>query len=350
MVPFAGWEMPVQYTSIVAEHNAVREKCGIFDVTHMGEIIVEGEESVEFLESITCNRIKDMTPGRVQYNALVNANGGLVDDITIYMIEENNYFICSNAANVNAAFEYIKNQSGKYKVKATNESNNWHQIAIQGPAASRATEMALQMDLSDIKYFHFKDFGSGDGFMRISRTGYSGEDGFEIYTPINMGVKLWEKLLNAPEDYRPIPVGLGARDSLRLEARYPLYGHELSAELTPVESGIGWIVKESEPAFPQMEKILKQKKDGTARRVCGFLLEGPGIPRDHYKVFDESGSNQIGEVLSGGHSPVLKKGMGTALLPIEYFQTGKIINIEIRNKMIAAKIVKGPFVKGTAGR
>lgn len=349
MVPFAGWDMPVQYTSIVEEHMHVRNKAGIFDVSHMGEIIVKGEDATSFLESVTCNNISDLYQGRVQYNALMNDNGGLVDDLTIYMLSENQYFICANASNTEAVFLHLSQKSKDWKVEIRNESESWHQIAVQGPVALKLTESIFGMNLSDIDYYHFRDVEFDGKSIRLSRTGYTGEDGFEIYSTIPQGLNIWNRLLSAPEEYRPIPIGLGARDSLRLEVRYPLYGHELGPDMTPVESGIGWIVKEKEIPYPHMNEILLQKKNGTDRRVAGFQLETPGIPREHYAVYNESGTEKIGEVLSGGHSPVLKRGIGTAIVPYDYFREERSIMIEIRNKMTPAKIQKGPFVKGSAG-
>jgi aminomethyltransferase len=227
-------------------------------------------------------------------------------------------------------------------VQVEDQSLNWHQIALQGPMADSVMSSVLQSDLSSIEYYHFTDLNTTLGSIRISRTGYTGEDGFEVYSSIPDGMKIWESILEQGKG-TVLPCGLASRDSLRLEARYPLYGHELNMELTPVESGIGWIVKEK--TFQGSERILSDKKNGVSRKVLGFLLDQAGVPREGYSVVDASGQT-LGQVLSGGYSPVLKKGMGTALLPASLDQDS--IFIEIRGQRIPAHIVKGPFVKGSA--
>lgn len=346
MVPFAGWEMPVQYSSIIEEHKAVRENAGIFDVSHMGEIIVSGEGALRFLDMVTCNRVASIEDGQVQYNAVVNEDGGLVDDITIYRLSSTEFFVCSNASN----YEAVEAHFRKYKpndVTVINESEDWHQIALQGPNAESLLKKVTGVDPSEIYYFRFKDYESDDHLLRISRTGYTGEDGFEIYSDVAAGVKLWEELLatNAV-----VPVGLGARDTLRLEAMYPLYGHELNATLTPVESGIGWIVKDKDEPYLGYERIMEHKKNGPPGRVVPLVLEEAGVPRDDYPVLDAGGAKELGRILSGTHSPSLGKGIGTAYLPAEAANEGTELLVEIRKRRPRARVVKGPFVQGTAGR
>lgn len=348
MVPFAGWEMPVQYSSIIEEHMAVRTTAGLFDVSHMGEILVTGENSINFLESITCNTIATIQIGQVQYNALTNPSGGLVDDLTVYRLAEKEFFIVANASNVDNVYKYMT-ENTMDGVRIENLSDSYHQIAIQGPLAVSLFSKATGFNPDGLGYYRFKDESLLGETMRISRTGYTGEDGLEIYSTPAGGVKLWNLLLEKCGPEGLVPVGLGARDSLRLEARYPLYGHELGMDITPVESGINFIVKEKEIHYAGYDRIIGDKKNGPARKMMGFLMEGPGLPREDYPILGPDGT-EISKTASGGFSPILKKGMGTALLPVEFAEPGKILEIQIRGKHLPIKLVKGPFVKGTAGK
>jgi len=344
MVPFAGWEMPVQYSSILQEHQAVREKAGLFDVSHMGEIEVKGTTAEEFLDSVTCNRVQEMQDGQVQYNAVLNEKGGIVDDITIYRVNPESFFVVSNASNYEAVTAHFE----KYKIAGTdvqNISNTIHQIAIQGPLAEDILRDFLNLDLSSIGYYRFKDMDSRFGKLRLSRTGYTGEDGFEIYSDVNAGVEIWKGILAQKSSSGLIACGLGARDLLRLEARYPLYGHELNETWTPVESGIGWIVKEKTSVMPGYARVLEQKKSGPANQVVGFKLMEGGVPREGYAVVNESGA-ELGKVLSGGFSPIVNAGIGTAFLPVGL----EAFYIQIRDKKVPAKAEKKAFVQGTAGK
>ena len=348
MVPFAGWEMPVQYSSIIEEHKSVREFCGLFDVSHMGEIRVQGPDAALLLETMCCNNVETLKEGKIRYNAVLNESGGLRDDVTIFRRGPEEYFIIVNASNSDKVFEaihaYAKGQN--LNADVINESDDWHLIAIQGPEAETILSEELGTDLSDIGYFAFKDMQWNGSPVTVSRTGYTGEDGFEILSSADAGITLWKNLLAKDLNGRkPLPVGLGARDSLRLEARYPLYGHELSEDLTPVESGIGWIVKEKATPCFAMEKLLEQKQNGTKKNIIGFVLKGPGIPREDYNVY--SGDKCIGKVVSGTHSPIRKEGIGTALL--EEQPDGEL-SVEIREKKVPIEIIEGPFVSGTAGK
>lgn len=344
MVPFAGWEMPVQYTSILQEHAAVRKNAGIFDVSHMGEILVTGENAAHFLDSVTCNDVHAIEDGQVQYNAVLNENCGLVDDITIYRVNSREFFVVSNASNyerVTQHFQGLPHDGATIR----NISSDYHQIAVQGPLAEKYLSEHLREDLSGIDYYRFKDVQFNGTLLRISRTGYTGEDGFEVYSEISAGIALWKDLLAKYQSQGLIACGLGARDLLRLEAGYALYGHELNETWTPVESGIGWIVKPKSIRFPSYEKVLRQKQEGTKNSVQKFLLKEAGVPREGYTVVDAAGS-EIGRVLSGGHSPALQKGIGTAWAP-----TGAAeIFIQIRDRKIPAELTKKAFVQGTAGK
>lgn len=244
MIPFGGWDMPVQYSGIIAEHNATREAAGLFDVSHMGEIFITGDPKsiLSFLESITCNSVASLSDSQVQYNAILNQNGGLVDDVTIYKFSSEKYMICSNASNYEAVTEHLLKHLPTSGVKVDNQSLQWHQIALQGPKANEIFSQFLRRDLDSIQYYRFMLFPYQGEEIIISRTGYTGEDGFEIYSSVPIGLKLWNELLEFGKPFGLLPCGLGARDTLRIEAKYPLYGHELNDQWTPIESGIGWIV------------------------------------------------------------------------------------------------------------
>ncbi|MCC5814587.1 MAG: glycine cleavage system aminomethyltransferase GcvT [Leptospira sp.] len=351
MVPFGGWEMPVQYTGIIAEHLATRTKAGLFDVSHMGEIIVEGDPSaiLTFLEKVTCNIVSGLKDGQVQYNAVVNENGGLVDDITLYRISEDKYFICSNASNYENVFSHFNKYIQDPKVTIKNESDQWHQIALQGPIANEILQDYLGVDLNSIAYYHFAYLEFNSEKMIVSRTGYTGEDGFEIYSSIDSGIKIWQELLSRYKEKGLVPVGLGARDTLRMEARYTLYGHELPDDRTQTASGIGWIAKEKPAPYLGYERIIQDKKNGSELKTIGIVLQEPGVLREEYKIFNEEGS-EIGKTTSGTHSPSLKKSIGIALLNKEYFEDGKEVYVEIRGTKKKAITQKSAFVQGSVRR
>ncbi len=347
MVPFAGWEMPVQYSSIIEEHLSVRNHVGIFDVSHMGEILVKGKDAIKFLDKLTPNSIEDLNIFQVRYNAILNHNGGVKDDITIFRESNDSFFIIINASNVDKIFEYLKIENNYKNLEIYNISDEYSMLAVQGPEAEEKTIEIFKnysTILKELKYYHFVDIEYEGQKLRISRTGYTGEDGFEILSNPNMGIKLWNSFINNGVK----PCGLGARDSLRLEALYPLYGHELNEERTPVESGIGWIVKDKDVHYYGKERLLNQKKNNPQNIIVPFTLIEKSIPREHYKVYDDN--IEIGSVQSGLFSPSLKIGIGTAFLPFEYKKNEKEIYIEIRDKKIKAKTHIGAFIKGTAGK
>ncbi len=349
MVPFAGWDMPVQYSSIIQEHQAVREKAGLFDVSHMGEIIVKGPKSLDFLEFLTCNAVNAMQDGQVQYNVVLNEAGGLVDDITIYRLSVEEYFIVSNASNYEAVTQHFKKHS-RDGVEIDNQSDNWHQLAIQGPQAEKIFQKISGLETENLNYFEFRDLNYKGAQLRISRTGYTGEDGFEIYSDVKAGTALWNELLEGGADDGLLPAGLGARDTLRLEAFYPLYGHELNAEWTPVQSGIAWVAKEKSEPYLGYETIMRHKNEGAPGRVVGFVLEGGGVPRDGYRVLAADGTTELATVLSGAHSPSLGKGIGSVYLPLESAAADTPLQIEMRNRLVPARVHRGAFVKGSAGK
>lgn len=353
MVPFAGWEMPVQYHSIVQEHLSVRREAGLFDISHMGEIIVKGRQALDLLEILSCNNVNKLQGGKAQYNCILNAEGGVVDDVLIYCLEPDNFFIVSNAVNCDELYSYFKRfiQEKGFEAQVLNESEKWQQLALQGPKAQIILEEEIEQNLGGLGYFCFKDLSIEKRFLRISRTGYTGEDGFEIYGDASAIVWLWEKLLKGSKRRKNslLPVGLGARDSLRLEAFYPLYGQELNAEKTPIESGLSWLVKSKKEAYLGYKRIMEHKKNGTSGRVVGFQLQDEGLARSAYPVWDSLGIKKISKVLSAAYSPVLRKSIGSLYLSEQYTQVTKVL-IEVRNKLLDAKLCSGPFVKLNAGK
>lgn len=347
MVPFGGWDMPVQYTGIIQEHLATRSAAGLFDVSHMGEIFVTGNEAdvLSFLESVTCNTITGMKVGQVQYNAVVNEDGGLVDDITVYKFSDSKYMICSNASNYPAVTKHLETYK-KGNVTVVDDSKNWHQIALQGPKADEIFSKYLGKDLSSILYYHFEEMNWKGETIIVSRTGYTGEDGFEIYTSNALGVNIWKDLLEIGKDFGLVPVGLGARDTLRLEAKYPLYGHELNAEWTPVESGINFIVKEKPSPYLGYERIIADKKNGPKRKVVGIRLMEPGVLRENFPIFSSDGK-EIGKSTSGTHSPSRKESLGLAILETEFAKNQMEVFVEIRGQKKLAKVETGAFIQGS---
>jgi aminomethyltransferase len=348
MVPFGGWDMPVQYTGIISEHLATRTKAGLFDVSHMGEILVEGDASaiLTFLEKVTCNTIEGLVDGQVQYNAVVNSMGGLVDDITVYKISSEKYFICSNASNYEAVTKHFNDNNTDPKVKITNDSENWHQLALQGPEANSILEDYLSLDLKPLGYYRFAFYDFNHEKILVSRTGYTGEDGFEIYTSIPTGIKIWKELLEQYKGLGLVPVGLGARDTLRIEAKYPLYGHELLEDRSPIVSGLSWIVKEKKKPFLAYDKIMHDKKMGAYARIVGIRLLEPGVMREDFPIYSQDGV-AIGKTTSGTHSPSRKESIGLALIKKEFIQDGQEISVEIRGQKKKAIIHTGKFIEGS---
>jgi aminomethyltransferase len=345
MVPFAGWEMPVQYTSIIEEHMKVRSECGLFDVSHMGEIRVSGPQSKNFLERLTPNLLEGQKDGQIRYNAILNDRGGIRDDVTIFRESESSYFLIVNASNVSKIWSYL-NERKEPGITLENLSDRYSLLALQGPLAEEILKLHKEIPADRIEalpYYHYFDTDT----LRISRTGYTGEDGFEIMCENERAASLWKELIELGGT-KILPAGLGARDSLRLEAMYPLYGHELTEDRTPVESGIGWIVKEKAVPYPKMDYIVQQKLTHPDQKICGFILEEGGIAREGMDVLIEG--RTAGTVQSGVYSPVLKKGIGTAFLPYKEIAAGRQVEIRIRDRLVKAKLHTGPFVKGTAGK
>ena len=346
VIDFGGWELPVQFTSILDEHEAVRTQAGLFDVSHMGEFIVEGKDAESFINSIVSNDITKVAINQAQYSAMCYQDGGTIDDLIVYKLEEEKYMFVPNAANVDKDFEWI-NEHLKGDVTFKNISDEVGQLAIQGPKAEGILQKLTDIDLSQIVFYHFAQNVTIAGItdILVSRTGYTGEDGFELYLAADKVAELWDKLLEAGKEDGLKPCGLGARDTLRLEARLALYGQELSKDITPLEAGIGFAVKTTKEAdFIGKEALAKQKEEGIKRKIVGIVITGRGIPRTGYKVFS-AGDEEIGVVTSGTQSPTLKKSIGLALVSTEHATIGTELKVEIRNKLIDAVVVKPPFYK-----
>ncbi len=346
MVPFGGWDMPVQYTGIVEEHLCTRSHAGLFDVSHMGEIFIEGKKEIllPYLEKLTCNLVAPLKDGQVQYNAILNEKGGLVDDITLYKFHDEKYMICSNASNYESVYAHL--QAYNPGCSVVNASSSYHQIALQGPKADEIFSSYLKQSLAHILYYHFIEIPYRGENIIVSRTGYTGEDGFEIYTSVDLGIQIWKELLEIGSTHGLKPVGLGARDTLRMEAKYPLYGHELNETLTPNQSGLGWIVKEKETKFLSYDKIIQEKKRKSDVSIYGVYLDEPGVLRENYPIFLESGK-RIGTTTSGTYSPSLKKGIGLALLnQIDIVNIDRIF-IEIRGEKKKGIIHRNAFIQGS---
>ena len=341
MVPFGGWDMPVQYTSILAEHRAVRATAGLFDVSHMGEVSVRGPEAGPFLDHLVTNRIRGMTDGRVVYTPMCYKGGTVVDDLLVYRRGENDYLLCINAGNTAKDLDWITRKSAPFACRVLDVSTRYCQLALQGPAAQRIAAGLTSVNLAGLKYYHFTE-GKFAGYSSIiSRTGYTGESGFEIYAPWEAGPEIARSVLEAGGSLGLLLAGLGARDSLRIEAGYPLYGHEISDTITPFEGGIGWTVKlKKEAAFVGKEALREQKMAGISRRVLYFTVEDRRIARPGTPVF--VGDVAVGKVVSGTQSPILNKPIGSALVGAEYVSSPNL-GVEVRGNRFAIHPGKPPL-------
>ncbi|MGM9927344.1 MAG: glycine cleavage system aminomethyltransferase GcvT [Bacillus sp. (in: firmicutes)] len=342
IIDFGGWELPVQFAGIKEEHEAVRTKAGLFDVSHMGEIVVKGEESLTFLQKVATNDVSKLTVGKAQYSALCYITGGTVDDILIYKLAEDHYWLVVNAANIDKDLQWLQKYARGYHVTVENKSAHIAQLALQGPLAQSILQQMTTFDLSEIKSFQFKqNVFLNDVSVLISRTGYTGEDGFEIYCDDRDVSKIWREILQHEE---VSPIGLGARDTLRFEAGLPLYGQELTANISPIEAGIGFAVKtDKEAAFVGKEVLKEQRENGAPRKLVGIEMVGRGIPRHGYPVYVDN--QLIGEITTGTQSPTLKKNVGYALIKTQYANLDQTVMVEIRSKKVEAKIVATPFYK-----
>ena len=341
MIDFGGWSLPVEYTGIIPEHEAVRTKAGIFDVSHMGEITVKGEDSEKYLQMLLTNDISLLNNNQIAYTAMCYPHGGVVDDLLVYKYSNTDYLLVVNASNTEKDYQWMKeNIFGNTEI--LNVSENYAQLALQGPLAETILQKLTSKNLNEIEFYYFNDnVKVGNIEALVSRTGYTGEDGFELYFAYDKAEEMWDLILEAGKDEGLIPAGLGARDTLRFEASLPLYGHELNENITPLEAGLGFFVKLNKENFIGKEALARQKSEGLKRRIVGFEMIDRGIPRNNYEVYKEG--EKIGYVTTGSFSPTLKKNIGLALIDSAYSKEGTEIEILIRNKNSKAKVIKKPF-------
>jgi len=343
MVPFAGFNMPVQYEGVNAEHETVRNAVGVFDVSHMGEFLIEGEHALELIQKVTSNDAEKLTIGKAQYSCLPNDHGGIVDDLIVYKVKELTYLLVVNASNIEKDWNWIQS---KNDVGATmrNLSDDYSLLAIQGPKAVEAMQSLSSHDLSAIPFYNFivGDF-AGIEHVIISATGYTGSGGFEIYCKNSEVKQVWDKVFEAGAKYGIKPIGLAARDTLRLEMGYCLYGNDIDDTTSPIEAGLGWVTKFTKK-FTNSEALEAEKANGPKRKLVAFELDERGVPRHGYDIVDDNG-NKIGEVTSGTMAPSLNKGIGMGYVTTDFSKVGSKINIQIRKNAIPATIVKPPFYK-----
>lgn len=344
IVEFGGWLLPVQYAGILEEHKAVRERAGLFDVSHMGEVLVKGPGALAFLQKLVTNDVTRIADNQVQYTPMCYPDGGTVDDLLIYKRNQNEYFLVINAANIDKDWQWMKDNSAGFEVELTNLSAETAELALQGPLAETILKKLTDAPLAELKYYWFipETKVAGKKVM-VSRTGYTGEDGFEIYCCPEDAAYLWEAVMEAGKPHGLMPAGLGCRDTLRFEATLPLYGHELSATITPLEAGIGKFVALDKDEFNGRANLAEQKQNGLKRKIAGFVLTGRGIPRAEYPVVCEG--RRIGTVTTGSYAPTLEKNLGLALVEAKYAKIGQKFDIEIRNKLVSAEVIGKPFYK-----
>jgi aminomethyltransferase len=341
MVDFAGWDMPVQYSGLLQEHAAVRTTAGIFDVSHMGEIEFKGPGALEAANALITNDLTKAIDGQALYAGLLNDEGGFVDDVVAYRFSPEHIFVCVNASNAQKDFEWMKSRAKG--VVPVNRSDDYAQLAVQGPKAVAIVQRLADKPLSGVGTYRFTTGKVAGVEAIVSRTGYTGEDGFELYCAPGAVEKLWWALLDEGKADGLIPAGLGARDSLRTEMKYALYGNDIDATHTPLEAGLGWIVKLDKPDFVGAAALRAQKAQGITRKLVGFELTEPGIPRQHYPIVHDG--NPIGEVTSGTMGPTVKKAIGIGYVPVALAAEGSRLHVDIRGRAVAATVVKTPFLK-----
>ena len=343
MVPFAGFNMPVQYEGVKAEHDVVRNHVGVFDVSHMGEFLISGENALELIQKVTTNDASTLSVGRAQYSCMPNGKGGIVDDLIIYKLKENEYLLVVNASNIEKDWNWIASHNSM-NATMTDLSEDYSLLAIQGPKAVEAMQSLTSVDLSTVKYYHFEvaDFAGIDNVI-ISATGYTGSGGFEIYCKNNEVAQVWAKVFEAGAAFGIKPIGLAARDTLRLEMGFCLYGNDIDDTTSPLEAGLGWITKFTKD-FVDSESLKAQKEAGVSKKLVGFEMIERGIPRHDYEIVDASGA-VIGRVTSGTQAPSLNKAIGLGYVNISHTSVDSEIFIRIRKKDIKAQVVKLPFYK-----
>lgn len=343
VIPFAGWEMPVRYTSDIEEHMCVRERVGLFDVSHMGEFLIQGPGALALIQKVTSNDASKLTPGKAQYSCFPNGKGGIVDDCIVYKKGEEDYMIVVNAGNIDKDWDWIVSQNDK-GAKLTNASDEYSLFSVSGPLAVATMNKLTDVDVENLAYYSFT-YGKFNGLsdILIATTGYTGEKCFEIMIPNAHAVGCWNAILEAGKEFGIQPIGLGARDTLRLEMGYMLYGNDIDDTTSPLEAGLGWITKLDKGEFIDSNYLKNQKAEGLKRRLVGFEMVERGIPRHDYVL--SAGGKVIGKVTSGTQSPCLKKGIGMGYVDAEFAKEGTEIEVMIRDKGVKAKVVKAPFLK-----
>jgi len=345
MLPFAGFEMPIQYEGVNAEHETVRKAVGVFDVSHMGNFFVEGKDALPFLQYITSNDVAKLKPGKVQYSCFPNEQNGIVDDLLVYQLDDDQYMLVVNGANLEKDWNWVNKWADKFDVKLTDKSDQYSILAVQGPNAPELLQRMAgdSADLKNLKFYTWTTADlAGHKDILVSATGYTGEKGYEIYVKNELAEAVWNELFTQGKDLGIKPVGLGARDTLRLEKGYCLYGNDIDDTTSPIEAGLGWITKFTKD-FINAENLKKQKEEGVSRKLVAFKLKDKGIARHGYDIVDASG-NKIGQVTSGTMSPTLKEAIGMGYVPVAYAKPGSEIFIQVRKKQIPAEVVKLPFV------
>ena len=344
MVAFAGFNMPIQYEGVSIEHIHVREKLGVFDVSHMGEFMIHGSQAMEFLQYITSNDVSKLYDGRVQYSCLPNDQGGIVDDLLVYRFSEDRYMLVVNASNIEKDWQWLQKYAASYDVTMTDESDSYSLFAVQGPKATEAMQSLTNIDLKAMKYYTFEvgSFAGVDDVI-VSATGYTGAGGFEIYVKNHDAQAVWNRVMEAGKAFDIKPIGLGARDTLRMEMGFCLYGNDIDDHTSPIEAGLGWITKFSKD-FVNSDALKKQKEEGVSQKLVGLVLTDRGIPRKDYPIVNAQGEN-IGRVTSGTQSPLTRQSIGLGYVKTEYAKPGTEVFIEVRNKKLAAEVKRPPFIE-----
>ena len=343
LVPFVGWNMPIQFAGVLSEHTCVRERVGLFDVSHMGEIEVKGKDAKKFLQFLLSNNVEKMFDGSILYSLMCYETGGVVDDLLAYRFSENHYFLCVNASNSDKDYDWIARHASSFNVNIKNTSSETSQLALQGPDAKNVLQSLCDISLDDLSYYNFRKGMVNNVESLISRTGYTGEDGFELYLSPEKVSEVFRSLMEQGRSYGIQPIGLGARDTLRIEMGYPLYGNEIDNNPTPLDAGLGWVIKFDKGEFLGRGSLLKQKEQGSPRRkLVGLKLLTRGVPRAHYQVFKNGES--VGEVTSGTFSPTLNTGVGLCYVSSEYSDIGNHLDVKIRDQLVATEVIQLPFV------
>lgn len=343
IVPFAGYEMPVQYPAgIIYEHKAVRQRAGLFDVSHMGELEIRGPEALALVQLVATNDVSKIAVGQAQYTVLCNDDGGAIDDCIVYRFDDH-YMIVMNASNQDRDREHVAQYADRFDVEVVDRSDETGLLALQGPRAQHVLERLTEVQLNTIAYYHFARGQVAGVDAVISRTGYTGEDGFELYLPAADTEHVWKRILEAGQEDNVLPIGLGARDSLRLEMGYILYGNDLDDRRSPLEAGLGWVTKLDKGEFIGRDALQRQKAEGVREKLVGFQLQERGFPRHGYEIRIDG--EPAGEVTSGAHSPMLEQGIGLGYVPVESSKAGTAIDVMVRDRQVPAEVVRPPFYK-----